>query len=377
MRKEFQEVFLTRHEYAKDWKKRTGGKVIGCFCCHVPEEIAYAAGILPVRILSSHEPQDLSEPYIFGMYCPFSRDCLGEGLKGRYNYLDGIVLAQSCLHIRQTFEVWENRIPVPYSHFIFMPAMVENRHALANLMGELTDFKTSLEKWTGRDISDESLDNAIDVYNTNRRLMREVYELRKGDEPPISGTEAIEMVLASMVMDKREHNQILQGFLEGLKERQNSTEDRPRLMVVGGENDDPELLRLIEEAGANIVADDMCMGSRYFWDEVIPEKDRLQAIAQRYLSRPSCPLKDISTFTDNPRRRRLNHIMGLIKEYNVQGVILIQQKFCDPQEFDIGMLLHDFREKNIPSLYLELDTTLSKGQVRTRTEAFLEMLEFE
>ena len=61
----------TRHEYAKAWKQRTGEKVVGYLCTYVPEEIIYAAGILPVRILGSHEPQGLTEPYIFSMYCPF------------------------------------------------------------------------------------------------------------------------------------------------------------------------------------------------------------------------------------------------------------------------------------------------------------------
>ena len=90
------QALLTRDPQAEitifESGQRTGGKVIGYFCTYVPEEILHAAGVLPVRILGSHEPQDVTEPHIFGMYCPFCRDCLAQGLQGRYDYLDGIMI---------------------------------------------------------------------------------------------------------------------------------------------------------------------------------------------------------------------------------------------------------------------------------------------
>ncbi|MDP6347969.1 MAG: 2-hydroxyacyl-CoA dehydratase, partial [Dehalococcoidia bacterium] len=96
----FTEVINDRHDYARQWKERTGGKVIGYLCTYVPEELIYAAGMLPVRIMPSHQPQDVTEPHIFSMFCPYSRGCLAEGLTGNYDYLDGIVHAHGCYHIR-------------------------------------------------------------------------------------------------------------------------------------------------------------------------------------------------------------------------------------------------------------------------------------
>ena len=123
----FKEWYEARHEYAKEWKKKNPkGKVMGYFCTYVPEEILYAADILPVRILGSHEPQDVTEPHIFGMYCPFCRDCLAQGLKGRYDYLDGVMIAQSCLHIRQAFTSWQLHIPTAYSYYLPMPHNVQS-----------------------------------------------------------------------------------------------------------------------------------------------------------------------------------------------------------------------------------------------------------
>ncbi len=367
----FHEVVSNRHQYAKEWKERTSGKVIGYFCTYMPEEIIYAAGILPVRILGSHEPQSVTEPYIFSMYCPLCRDCLAQGLKGRYDYLDGITNAFTCLHIRQAFNSWRRHVPVSYSYLLFMPAHVQSPHANACLAGELTEFKRSLEEWTGSTISQEALERSIEVYNTNRRLMRQVYELRKSDAPPISGAEAMEMVLASVFMDKEEHNRLLEQALEELPKREDIGDPGIRLMILGSENDDVEFLRLTESLGANVVIDDHCTGSRYFWNQVMPEEDHISAIAARYIERPPCPQRDLV------ERRRFSHVLKLAKDYNVQGVILIQQKFCDPHELDIPPLQSFFNENNLPSLFLEFDVTIPIGQFRTRVEAFLEMFQLD
>src|SRR3972149_5654280 len=168
-----------RHGYARAWKERTGGKVLGYFCTYLPEEIPYAAGVLPVRILGSHEPQDVTEAHIFGMFCPFCRDCLAQGLKGRYDYLDGITIAQSCLHIRQAFTSWKLHVPIDYSYYLCMPHHVQSPASKPFYRGELEAFKTSLEEWTGKPITNADLERGIEIMNGNRQLMRQVYEYRR------------------------------------------------------------------------------------------------------------------------------------------------------------------------------------------------------
>jgi benzoyl-CoA reductase subunit C len=368
----FHAVVQDRHQYAQAWKERTGGKILGYFCTYVPEEIIYAANILPVRILGSHEPQDVTDPHIYPMFCPFCRDCLAQGLLGRYNYLDGIVIGHSCMHIRQTYASWEMHVPVSYSYFIAMPSKVQSPSAKPFLKGELEAFMKSLEEWTGKSISQEDLERGIDIMNTNRRLMRQIYELRKAEVPLVTGVEAMEMVLSSHFADKTEHNQWLSEALQTISARKDDRDPGIRLMLIGSEDDDIDMIRLAEELGSTIVIDDHCTGSRYFWNEVNKTDDLLTAIATRYLERPPCPQKDW------PARLRLPHIMELAQQYQVQGAIVIQQKFCDPHEFDNPVIIRELKEKlEIPSLFLEFDITIPAGQFRTRIEAFLEMLQLE
>ena len=178
----------------------------------------------------------------------------------------------------------------------------------------------------------------------------------------------MEIVVSSQLMDKAEHNRLLEQFLAELPQRNTEREVGARLMLIGSEMDDIEFVRQVEGLEATFVIDEHCSGTRYFWNEIVPEDNRLAAIASRYIDRPACPPKDW------PERRRLAFILKLAKEWNAEGVILYQQKFCDPHEFDIPPLQRMFQENDIPTLFLEFDVTVPWGQIRTRIEAFLETL---
>lgn len=371
MFEKFREWFEDRHKYAREWKARTERRIMGYFCTYAPEELIYAAGILPVRILGKHEPSDVVEPHIFSMYCPFCRDCLAQGLSEKYDYLDGIMISQCCLHMRQAFTSWQLHVPVSYSYYLPMPSHIQSNRAKPYLKGELAAFKKSLESWTGKDITDEDLNLAIEVYNANRQLMRQIYELRQRKNPLLTGLEATYMVASSQVSDKEKHNQVLMELVRELPGRIVTRDSGLRLMLVGSETDDTEFLKMVESLGATFVIDDHCLGSRYFWNPVLQEEDLLAAIAARYIQRPACPSKDW------PVRTRVEHILKLAKEYDVQGAIVIQQKFCDPHELDIPTIISALKEIGIPSLFLEFDMTTSAAQFKTRVEAFMETLSEE
>jgi len=201
--------------------------------------------------------------------------------------------------------------------------------------------------------------------------MRQVYEFRKKEPPLLSGLEAMEMVVSSMLMDKEEHNRLLKEVLDKLPERKDGPKPGVRLMIFGGENDNLQYMEMVESLGANLVIDENCAGSRYFWNEVIPEEDRLSAIVSRYLDRPVCPAKDSS------ERIRSSHILKLARDYDVQGAIITIIKWCEPHGFD-NIALRDLLEaNNIPSYSFEFDVTVPIGQFQTRVEAFIEQMRAE
>ncbi len=371
----YKEWYDARHEYAKEWKKKNpDGKVVGFFCTYVPEEILIAANILPVRILGSHEPQNVTEPHIFGMYCPFCRDCLAQGLQGRYDYLDGIMIAQSCLHIRQAFTSWQLHVDTPWSYYLPMPHHVQSvDRAVPFLTEELKVFKKALEDWLGKEITDDDLKRGIEAANEARAAMRDFYETRKQDNPPVSGLESMYAAVTMQWIDRKEHAAVTRDIVEKeLPNRDLGLGDATRLLLFGSEDDDSEFVKMVEDCGAVIVTDDHCTGTRYFWnDTVLDGVDPLEAIARRYVVRPPCPTKDW------PERRRLDHVLMLAKEWNCDGAIVLQQKFCDPHELDIPEQRKNLEANGIKTLFLELDVTVPVGQFKIRTEAFLETLSEE
>ncbi|MDP2727918.1 MAG: benzoyl-CoA reductase, bzd-type, subunit N [Dehalococcoidia bacterium] len=360
-----------RHEYAREWKKRTGGKVVGCLCTYVPEEILYAANVLPVRIFGGHESSSVVEPHILGMFCPFCRDTLAQGLQGRYDYLDGIVLAQSCLHLRQTFWSWKKHVPIDFTYYLPMPHCTQAAGQYDYLRHEYWQFQTALEKWLGKSITDKDLDRGIEIMDTSRRQSKAVYQHRQGSKPALTGLEAMELVLSSQMVDKVEHNQATKAWLAELPGRELKREVGTRLMIVGNEDDDREFIKMVEQGlsfPATFVAEDHCTGARYFWNETKPNDDRLMAISTRYLDRPACPSKDW------PSRTRFDYIFEMAKDYKVEAAILMQQKFCDPHELDMPSLTRAFKDHDIPTYFLEFDVTVPAGQFKVRLEAFLETL---
>lgn len=365
----FREIVESRHQYAQDWKKKTGNKVIGYLCTSVPEEIIYAADMLPVRMMGSHEPSSISDSHIAWIYCPHCRDVLAEGLKGRYKYLDGVVNGYGCNHMRQVLWSWRRHMPTPFLHHIYIPYYIQQEPAKACLLEVFKKFKEALEQWSGTTISEESLDRAIRVYNKNRQLLRQVYETNKDDNPPLSGVEMMDIMLAGMYMDKEEHNQLLEQSLAELPGRDIGNDSKVRLMLIGSVFEDRSLMQLIESLGGKVVIDDLCTGSRYFWEEIVPGEDRLYALVDRCINKPRCPVRDLQADV------RIARIKQLIDDYNVQGIITIQQRFCDPMEYDITNMRPVFEEIGIRTLSLELDIINPAGQFSTRIEAFLEMFQ--
>ncbi|MDK9702152.1 MAG: benzoyl-CoA reductase, bzd-type, subunit N [Sulfuritalea sp.] len=369
---QFKEWYEKRHDYARAWKARTGGQVVATMCTYSPEELLIAAGMLPVRVLGAHEPQNVTEPHIFGMFCPFCRDSLAQGLLGRYDYAEGVTLTQSCIQYRQTFSSWRHNVPtVRWDFYVAMPNDVQSPHARKVHRAEVQRFRVFLEALTGKPLTDDMLREALAVIDENRRLLRQLFDYRKESNPRVTGVEALYASITSQFVDKREHNEMLKKVLAALPSRKMERKEGVRFMTIGSENDDVSFMAMVESVGSTIVIDDQCSGTRYFWNVSKPDDDVIKAIADRYCDRPACPTKDYPVHT------RFDHVLNLAKEYNVKAAIFLQQKFCDPHEGDYPDLKHHLESNGIPTLFLEFDITNPIGPFRIRVEAMLETLSDE
>ena len=362
----FSQILENRHDYAKGWKRRTGGKVLGYYCTYFPEEIAYAAGILPVRIMARHYADDTTDRLMYGN-CYVTRDMFNQFNLGHYDYVDGLVGNESCQWWYNAFDATMQMFPNLWSHYLFTPDYPDGNKSKDVMRSEIAIMKERFEEWTGKTIADSDLDNAIEVYNTNRGLLRRLYELRKFNRPVVLGSEVMEIMLANQIMDKAEANKALSELIPELEDRQ-PYEDRVRLILIGSETYDAELEKRIEELGGNVVIDELDNGSAYIWNDVIPLKDRLMAVGLRYMSKPHSALKD------NVWRRRPEHIFRLSEDWQADCAIIAKQIYCHPHGTDMYAVWKLLRERNIPYHTFERDTTLPYEETGLGIKALINMV---
>jgi benzoyl-CoA reductase subunit C len=369
----FRQIVENKHEYAKKWKASTQGKVCGFLSNMVPEEYLYAANVLPVRILpDSTKASTSSSTYIQANRCACCHGCLEEGLSGNYDYLDGLVYAQTCLAQSLTFSSWTMHVPTAWNYKMFSPWRdIPSSESLYR--SYLKDFKEAVEKWCDISISEEDLREALTVYRENRSLMSKLYELRKQRPPLIKGSEAQHIVLSSMVMDKKEHNELLRKVLkeaENTERREESLEEPVRVMIVGSGMSPLDLIELLESLNVDVVIEDHCLGLRYFRDEEgytesNHEKPE-EAIMNYYLKgRSKCAYQDWMAEETKSRLR------NLVTDYNVEAVIWLAQKFCGTWQWIIPEGLELFESIGVPTLKLERGRIIMKGRVQPQIEDLL------
>ncbi len=358
------------NSHVMDYKKQNR-KVIGFFCSYVPEEIIYAGGMLPYRIRPAGCAQTTSaDVYMSRLNCTFARSCLEFMSGGVFDFLDGIVFANSCDNIRRLYDISREKRPYPFMHFMSIPHKAGSVGAMNWYKEEVTHFAKTLEGFFGIEISEEALHEAISVYNETRGLLRELYELRQAVDPPITGAECLSVVLAATTTPKDRYNKLLRKLLEELKEREGLSDYRARLMIVGSEYDDPEFTGLIEDLGGLVVVDALCYGSRYFWEPVKTGPNPMDGLVRSTLARPSCPRMSDGVI------ERVDFIRGMTERFKVDGVILQQIRYCDLWGGEATYLRKALKESNLPVLQLEREYWLSGiGQLKTRIQAFLETIE--
>jgi benzoyl-CoA reductase subunit C len=363
----FYEAYRNRHELAAGWKK-DGKKVFGYFCNYTPEELIYAAGIVPVRIRGGAENVELADSHLPTYCCSYVRSALDLALKGTYNYLDGTVFPKTCDMTRVLPGIWKRNMKLSYQHFLPLPGKTTD-DGIEFLVQELRLFRKSLEDFSGQEISDERLGKAIKVYNENRSLMKDVFRLSLGDSPTLLGSQVYSIELAGLVMPKDQHNAMLRSTLDGLGAGGGPSNDMIRLMIAGNTFENIELLQIIEDCGGNVVIDELDIGTRYYDAPVSEEMEPLRALAKRYMREVACPCK-------HPTGPRMERILDLAREYRVAGVILLNQKYCDSHLYDRPWIERTLRENRLPVLVVEhSDIGWVGGKFKTMVQAFLEMVE--
>ncbi len=354
----------------KDWKA-SGRKVIGWVNPYVPEEILHAAGMLPFQITGDNEPVQMqgAEAYIYANSCSYFRTCWQLQLNGKYDFLDGLVSSSFCDQDKRLYSVWEYYKKLPYMDILYAPRK-RDEEAVKLYLADLEDFRDRLSLYRLSRIPDHDIAHSIRIYNRGRELMKQLYELRKRDRPPVTGAEALEVSKAAARLPRGRFNELMEQLLDEIQRTGREIKKSRRLMVIGTDLHNTNQVAALEALDAVVVVDEMNCGIRYAWGQVDTKLPPMEALARYYvLGRPV----DMHNWNSDGR---LEFIGDLAEQYKVDGIVSEIVRFCTYNGWDKWDLKKQMAERGIPILELDLEYGHPAGaQVKIRAEAFMEMLE--
>ncbi|NEZ47541.1 2-hydroxyacyl-CoA dehydratase [Clostridium niameyense] len=358
-----------------DEKRKKGEKVIGTFCVFVPEEVILAAKATSVGLCAGSQfwIED-GEKVLPRNLCPLIKAFMGAKIGGTCPYFqscDMVVGETTCDGKKKAWEVLEKYIPV---HIMDLPQMKRDRD-YKRWEEEIKNLVRKIEELTGNKITVESLKEGIKITNGKRKALKRLYDLRKNKPSPISGLDCLLITQIAFYDDPKRFTEKVNELCDELEERVKTSKksEKKRILITGTPMALPnwKLHSIIESLNAEIVVEETCTGTRYFENEVSDKGGTLEELIHnmgaRYLN--------INCACFTPNTERIDDVIEYAKEYDVDGVIDTNLSFCHTYALEHRDVERRLKEKNIPVMHIETDySTEDSGQIKTRVEAFLEMI---
>ncbi|MFC1940804.1 double-cubane-cluster-containing anaerobic reductase [Chloroflexota bacterium] len=355
-----------------------GGKVVATYCVFVPEEIVWAADAIPVGLCAGSQfSVPLAEEVLPRNTCALIKSSFGFklGLVCPYVQTSHLIVGETtCDGKKKMFEILAQHHPV---HVMEVPNK-KTQLSRDLWVGEVMTFKEIIEKLTGNEVTADKLAQATKLVNDRRRALQRLYNTRKARPVPISGKDALLVTQVSFYDDVTRCIQQVNALCDEVESRVAAGDgvfpaDAPRILISGSPMAIPnwKLHHILEKAGAVVVCEESCTGTRYFSD-LVPEdrgtvEEQLGNIADRYLQ--------IHCACFTPNDERLDDIVRLAKEYQVDGVVHYNLQFCHTYANEAVKVERTLDKESIPLLRIETDySDEDMGQLRTRIDAFLEMI---
>lgn len=361
-------------------QRRDGKKVVGYLCCKTPVEIIHALGMLPLRLGQASEiTMSRGKEIIHQFTCPFIKCVVGDMMDEKsfvHQNVDIFAGSVSCLAVHRCLEVLRVYLNKP-TYYLTFPVNPPKDREVQFFTAEVKYFLKQLEEVAGKKLSSKMLKDSIELFDKIRKRIKEIYEIQSLDNSPISWSEVLKLIQAGFILDPYKYLKLLEELLVQLRPlvgKNEKNNKKPRLLITGSPilPGDDLLIETIEESGAKIVADNLCTGLRTFEGFTVQEPT-IENIALAYLnSIPCATAQDLELEKD----RRLNNLMKLIKDYNVEGVIYYSLRFCDHYAFKENETREILAKRvNVPllAIHFEYGETES-GRLRTRVEGFIETL---
>ena len=356
--------------------KDQGANIVGTFCTYTPKEIVYAAGAIPVTLCGvSNDTIPAAEVHLPKNLCPLIKSSYGYAISDKcpYMYFSDLVVGETTCDGKK--KMYELLGEIKDTYVMQLPHSQDSEYAKNMWKHEVIKFKEKLESKFSTSITEEKLRESINLCNRERISLSNFYSLGKLVPPPISGYDMFTILNGVLyIFDKEEQIAKLNEITKNLRELHTNNECKisktaPRILItgcpLGGVAD--KIIKQLEEVGAVVVVYENCGGTKNTEKLVDENEDPMKAIADKYLSIPCSVM--------SPNKGREDMLSNLIKEYKVDGVVEIILQSCHTYAIETRNIKRHVNNLGVPFISIETDySTSDKGQIRTRLEAFVEML---
>jgi benzoyl-CoA reductase subunit C len=352
------------------WRE-AGGRIVGHFQVHFPEEIVHAAGLLPVKIRGA-QVEAMQADSRFGSYlCSILKTSLELALSGRIP-MEMFVTHPICDAARNLAAVWGRNFPYP-CQILYLPQNANSGHAVTYLRGEYDRLKRAVAEVAGIEITDDRLRLSIAVYNENRALLRQLYALKRQSPWLVSADEAYVLVALGGLMRREEHNELLQTVLPMIRARDARPRDKVRVVFEGGFCEQPplDLIRTIARS-CYVVDDDLLIGLRWIIEDVPLAGDPLWNLAEAYLEKSS-----YSPVQHDLRKPKERMLLERIRSSGAEAAIITAAKMCEPGLEEQVAYTRALDEAGIPYFVGEFEENMTSfDHLEIQLETFVENLLF-
>lgn len=365
--------------------RREGEVCVAYVCENTPEPLLNLPGAFSARLRAPRTgSMEMGTYYMTSFLCEYSRALLERAIEGGYSFADCIISPDGCSMMNRCVENMELLKTMGkdndrfFYEFMEIPMKADDNGLNLYVLQCRNHILTPLSRAYGIDVSDGAIRQAVEEHNRVCRLIREIGEFRKAERPAITGYEFHIITLATYAAPKKFLIPMLEETLAELKVREPDRKGyRVRVALVGSEVDDIDFIKLIEDAGAFVCADHFCCGSFPGRDPIAltEDEDALTQICRQYMYRCQCP----RMMNMEKMLGRRAYVNQLANEYNADGIIYEQIKFCDPWAYERMLGSHILREDyGYPVLSVDRPYNISSsGQMRTRVQAFVESVEIK
>ena len=358
--------FLT----VKRWRE-AGGKVLGHFQVYFPEEIAHAAGLLPLKMRGAQIEARQAEARFGSYLCSILKTSLELALSDRVR-LDMFVSHPICDAARNLAAVWGRNFKYP-CQILYLPQNANSRHSAQYLRGEYDRIKREIEAVAGRAVTDDDLRNSIAVFNENRRLLHRLYAIKRETPWLLSADEAYVLMAVGGMIPREEHNELLRAVLPQIEARPARPQDRIRVVFEGGFCEQPplDLLRTIAQF-CYVVDDDLLIGLRWILEDVPLDGDPLYNLAEAYLEKSS-----YSPVQHDLRKPKEKMLLKRMEAARANAAIITAAKMCEPGLDEQVAYAKALDEHGLPYFISEFEENMTSfDHLQIQLETFVESLMF-